>query len=38
MGLKSWWDSRDPDGKLIAKVFGAIVLLAIIYTVATSIF
>jgi len=38
MGLKSWWRAADPTGKKIVKVFGAIVLLSIIYTVATMIF
>ena len=38
MSLESWWRTADPTGKKIVKVFGAIVLLSIIYTVATSIF
>ena len=38
MGLKSWWDFVDPGSKIILKVFGGMVLLAIIYTVATMIF
>ena len=38
MSLRNWWNDADHTGKIIVKVFGWVVLLSIIYTVATSIF
>ena len=38
MSLKSSWNEADKVSKLIVKVFGGLVLAAIIYTAITAIF
>ena len=33
MGIRNWWRDADPVGKGIAKVFGILLLGAVIWTV-----